>query len=418
VRIWLVNPFDPLPKDREQPARYGELARRLRAGGHEVTWWSSSFSHRFKEQLDRERVASGAKEWGIRVELLLAPAYRSSVSFRRLWNHRLLGRALRRRAEHESPPDLILASSPPLELAAEAARLGKAWGIPTVVDIQDQWPDNFVRVMPRILRPFARVILRPYYALERTAYRQAMGLIGVAQGYVNRGTEVGGAKRHAGVFPLGVSVREVDEAIAKGEAEHADRWRRPAEQTWLLYSGSLSHNYDVLTIVRAAALAKRRFGSQVQFVITGTGELTGAVRQLVRDQNLDNVRMVGFLDFPEWAYLMSQTDAGFNASFPDALIYLPTKLFYYLAAGAAILNTIPGECADLIERSGCGLNYTAGDVQSCFDAVCRVVQSPDDRARMGTAARRLADEVYDRRIINEGLTRFLEGVAADSDRTA
>ncbi|MFQ5590969.1 MAG: hypothetical protein ACE5HE_07395, partial [Phycisphaerae bacterium] len=117
------------------------------------------------------------------------------------------------------------------------------------------------------------------------------------------------------------------------------------------------------------------------------------------------------LEFPEWACLLTQADAGFNACVPDALIYLPNKVFYYLAAGAAVLNTIPGQCAALVEQAGCGVNYTAGDPQSCFDAVAQLVESPQRLAAMGASARRLAEQVYDRKLILAGLTRFLENAS-------
>jgi glycosyltransferase involved in cell wall biosynthesis len=123
--------------------------------------------------------------------------------------------------------------------------------------------------------------------------------------------------------------------------------------------------------------------------------------------------MTGFLDFDEWAYLLSQVDAGFNAAFPDALIYFPNKIFYYLAAGAAVLNTIPGQCAEVVEQGQCGLNYTAGDPESCFRAIERLVEAPQERKAMGVAARRLAETKFDRAIVYREMTRFLEGVVQD-----
>ena len=36
MKVWLVNPFDPLPGEQEQLGRYGHLALALRDAGHEV----------------------------------------------------------------------------------------------------------------------------------------------------------------------------------------------------------------------------------------------------------------------------------------------------------------------------------------------------------------------------------------------
>lgn len=411
MNFWLVNPFDPLPGEREQLGRYAALAQALRARGHEVVWWSSAYSHRFKRTVDQDAVRRAAADWGIEVRLTRVPPYRGNVSLRRLWNHRVLGRRFQAEARRAPRPDLILASSPPLESAAHATRLGRAWGVPVVLDIKDQWPDNFARVLPRWARGAGRGLLAPYYALERTAYRGADGIVGVAQGYVERGTAVGGRKRWEAVFPLGVDVAEVRGAMARGAAEFGVKWRKPPGQTWLLYSGSHSYMYDFLTIVRAAIPAQRRWGERVRFILTGTGELAPRAHALVREAGLRNVTLAGFLEFPEWACLLSQVDAGFNASFPEALIYFPNKIFYYLAAGAAVLNTIPGQCARLVEEHGCGLNYTAGDVEGCLAAVQALVDDEPRLLAMGAAARRLAEDVFDRRIVYAEMAVYLETVA-------
>ncbi len=131
--------------------------------------------------------------------------------------------------------------------------------------------------------------------------------------------------------------------------------------------------------------------------------------------------MTGFLGLDEWAYLLSRVDVGFNAALPDALLYLPNKIFAYFAGGVAVLNTIPGQCAEVVEQGECGLNYTAGDPESCFRAIKQLVDAPRERQAMGAAARRLAETRYDRAIIYRDLTRFLEGVVqehASPDRSS
>jgi glycosyltransferase involved in cell wall biosynthesis len=125
------------------------------------------------------------------------------------------------------------------------------------------------------------------------------------------------------------------------------------------------------------------------------------------------VTLTGFIDFDEWACILAQADVGFNASFPEALIYFPNKIFYYLAAGAAVLNTIPGQCARLVAEHACGLNYTAGDVDGCFAAIAALVEDAERRRAMGAQSRRLAEAVFDRRIVYADMARFLERVGRE-----
>ena len=408
MKVWLVNPFDPLPGEQEQLGRYAHLANALRQAGHDVLWWSSSFSHRFKRDVQADLVMAAAKSQGIEIRLIPTPRYGRNVSFNRLKSHRSYARSFNEWARNEPPPDIILASSPPLESACAASKLGRAWKVPVIIDIQDQWPDNFRSMMPKAVRWCSGWVLARYYAIEREAYSLATGIVGVAQGYLDRGLHIGGSKKYEGVFPLGVNLKAVDEAIKQGTQRYSEKWRKPDGRVWLLYLGGLGYSHDFLTIVRAAIPAKKRFGERVRFILAGRGELADEAARIVRRHSLDNVTMTGFLEFPEWAYLLSQVDAGFNPSLPGAMIYFPNKIFCYFAAGAAVLNTIPGQCAELIDRHSCGLNYTAGDPASCFDAIVRLVESPDELSAMKAASRRLAEQVYDRGIIYANLTRFLE----------
>ncbi|UCG32820.1 MAG: glycosyltransferase family 4 protein [Phycisphaerales bacterium] len=413
MQVWLVNPFDPCPGGAEQLGRYAHLVHALRDAGHGVVWWSSTFSHRFKSDVDAESLQRQAASWGFDLRLIPTPPYRSNVSVGRLWSHVVYARRFRALAESLERPDLILASSPPLEVAGEAALLGRRWNVPAIIDIQDRWPDAFVRVLPKAARGLSRGLLLPWYRAERRAYRAADGIIGVARGYVERGLAVGGEKRYRGVFPIGVHLGDVDEAIARGAQSHADRWTKPDDRIWMVYSGSLTRNYDFLTVIRAAALSRQRFGGRLRFLITGQGHLAEKARRIIRRESLDNVDMCGFLGFEEWAYLVSQADAGFNVSFPDALIYMPNKVFFYMAARLALLNTIPGQCAELIAKHDCGVNYKAGDVDACFASIRGLVEAPDDLRRMQAASRRLAETAFDRRIIDREFVRFLRDVAED-----
>jgi len=416
MQVWLVNPFDPCPGGPEQLGRYAHLVRALRDAGHGVVWWSSTFSHRFKSEVDAPSLQRQAASWGVELRLIPTPPYRSNVSWRRLWSHLIYARRFRQLAQDAEHPDLILASSPPLEAAGEAARLGRCWDVPTIIDIQDRWPDAFVRVLPRAARGLSRLILRPWYRAERRAYRRADGIIGVARGYVERGLAVGGEKKYRGVLPIGVHLGDVDEAVTRGTKTYGHRWAKPDDRIWMIYSGSLSRNYDFLTVIRAAILSKQRFGGRVRFLITGQGHLAEKARRIIKREKLDNVEMCGFLDFEEWAYLVSQADAGFNASFADALIYMPNKFFFYLAAGLALLNTIPGQCAELISKHHCGLSYQPGDTDACFASIRKLVEAPEDLRRMQAASRHLAETGFDRRIIDREFVKFLSDVAEDYHR--
>ncbi len=413
MNIWLVNPFDPLPGDPEQQGRYGSLVRLLAGAKHKVTWWTSAFSHRFKRPVDQQALSEGCHDLGVDVKFLDAPAYSKNVSFRRLWNHWVLARQFRRLAPRQSDrPDVIVVSVPPPMLAREACRFGKACGAGIIVDCQDLWPETFYRLGSGATRALKRIAFRPWAVAAAESYRLADAVVGVADGYVQRVVELGGPKARTASIPLGVELAAFDAAAARGKC---DRFTKPPGQVWLAYTGSLNRSYDPITIIRAAGKLRDKAGAFRLFV-TGRGELQGEAEEVIRSEGIDNVTMTGFLDYDAWAYLLSQCDVGFNASFASAMIYLPNKIFYYLAAGLAVLNTIPGQCSRIVREGNCGLDYSAGDVDGCAATIVRILDDENSRLAMQRASRQLAEATYDRAVFMARYAELIESLGAENQR--
>ncbi|MBE3099965.1 MAG: glycosyltransferase family 4 protein [Planctomycetes bacterium] len=410
MNVWIVNPFDPLPGDPEQEGRYATLARLLAARGHAVTWWTSAFSHRFKRPVDQAAILAASRTLGLEVRFLAAPPYERNVSIARLRNHRRLAAEFASRAHAETQrPAVIVASSPPPGLARAAMRLARGRGARGLVDVQDAWPDAFPLALPRPVRPLARLLIAPWRRTAAAAYRAADAIVGVADAYVELATTLGGPKPLAETIPLGVDLAAFDRAAAAGRCPE---FTKPPGETWLVYAGSLGRNYDCLTILRAAAILKDRIKTPWRLFVSGRGEQEANARRIVVDAGLANVTLAGFMTFEAHAYLLTQCDVALNAVFPEMLIHLPNKIFYYMAAGAAILNTIPGQCSRIVREAGCGLDYEAGNPDSCAAAAARLIGDTPACKAMGAAARRLAETQYNRKILYRRYVEAIERVAA------
>jgi len=89
---------------------------------------------------------------------------------------------------------------------------------------------------------------------------------------------------------------------------------------------------------------------------------------------------------------------------------LPNKIFEFLSAGLPVLSSLRGEAEALLEESGCGLTYSAGEAASFSAALERLLADPGGGQAMACRARARfeadfrADQVY------PALTRHLESV--------
>ncbi|HSW45146.1 MAG TPA: glycosyltransferase family 4 protein [Phycisphaerae bacterium] len=407
-RIWIVNPFDPLPGDPEQPGRYATLARMLCGEGHEVVLWTADFSHRFKRPVDRAPIEETARRERIEVRFVHVPGYKKNVSCRRILSHRVYARGFEQEASDAARPDVIIASNPPLESPVAAGRLAKRFGARLIIDVQDNWIDNFRHLMPRALKWASPVILRPWVWANQRAFAAADAVVGVAGGYADEPRRYGRPEYRRAVIPLGVDLELFDEAARRGRGLLGEK--QPGE-IWAVYSGSYSHAYDVLTVAEVARRVLRE-RPDVRFIFSGRGDLESQVRDLLR--GTDRVSFLGFAPFEDWAATVCQCDVGFNAIRPEAFVLMPNKVFYYWAAGLAVLNSAEGECADWVAQTETGLSYAAGDVAGAKNAMMQIVSDPKSLSRQREASRRSAVERWDRRLLYRPYLKLVSDLCARS----
>ena len=405
AKVWIVNPFDPLPGDPEQPGRYATLARLLRGAGHDVTWWTSSFSHRFKKPVAQSPIYHTCRGENINIQFIDTPSYKTNVSLRRIAAHRVYASQFERRARMMAPPNVVVASNPPPDGTAAAARVAKFHGARLVVDVQDIWVDNFRQFLPSMVRWAWPMLLRPWITASRSAYGAADAVVGVADGYADEPVKYGRSDYERHVIPLGIDLDSFDAAAARGRCLIEEK--RPGE-IWVIYSGSYSRGYDVLTAASVAAKMAPEHPN-LRFIFSGRGELQGQVQRILR--GVPRVTFLGFAPFDDWAATVRRCDVGWNAIRPETLILFPNKVFYYWAAGLAVLNSIPGQCADIVGESGTGVSYEAGNVEDACRSLGELIADPDRLAERCGVARQMSVDTWDRKKLYRGYVELIERLA-------
>ena len=351
MTVWIVNPFDNLPPEGYRPQRYWLMARAFAQAGHQVTYWTSDFSHAHKAPRQfKETVAPD----GFRLTLVPTMPYPANICLRRVRSHRALARTWRQMAA-ASPerPDVVIASLPPLSLASAALAFCRTVGARFVVDVQDAWPETFYRVAPAWL--FA-----PLRAVARRIYRAADAVTAVAARYLDLARSYG-ATAPAHLCHLGIDLPP------------RPALRSPSRHLNLLYLGAMGKSYDLETVIDAI-----KETDDAELDLAGTGPKETALR--ARAADCPRIRFHGYLDAAALQTLFAQADAGVIPMFPDSCVGVPNKLADYAAAGLRIINSLPGETADLIARFAAGAFYAAGDVQSFKDAVSALRRPAPDFA--------------------------------------
>ena len=396
MKTWLVTIGEPLPlTPAVQRMRVGLLADALVSRGHTVTWWASTFDHFSKTQLFAEDVAIDIRE-GYQVRALKGCAYRRNISVQRYLDHGLIARKFRKLARRESPPDVIVASMPDYNLAFEAAQYAREAGVPFVVDVRDQWPDIYLDVVPRALRPAASFALRRDFSKLTSLLTSADSVVSMVDQLLEWALER--ARRAKGpddkVFYLGAQRPAVD-----GAARAEERWSDLAGKFVITYVGTFGHYNNPSVLIDAARLlhAQSALSEDVRFVLAGEGVLRSAA--------IESAAGVRGMTFPGWV-AGDELDALLRASSVAILPWsstaaaFPNKAFHYLHAGLPIAASVSGELQRLLTDHHAGSCFAPGRAAELADVLLRwiadrpLVRTMSQNARCLAADRLDASRIY------------------------
>uniref|UniRef100_UPI004048D047 glycosyltransferase family 4 protein n=1 Tax=Polynucleobacter sp. TaxID=2029855 RepID=UPI004048D047 len=373
-----------------------------------MLWWTSAFDH-FAKRHHTPNDASFDWEGG-RLRLLKSTGYQTNISIRRFFEHAGVARKFTREARQLKAPDVILVSLPTIELAHTAVKYGIANGVPVLLDIRDLWPDVIIDVFPPRWRWVSRLLLANQVRLAREALAGCDALVAVSEGYLQWGLRYACRDRRPldATIPLGYVApepRQPFEEISKRMTRQGVR--QDAILCW--YVGTFGRQYDLGPVIDAARMFQRSGRADVQFVISGDGELGPLWR--ANAAGLDNIVFTGWIGADEINWMRDQAAIGLQPYSKGAPQGLANKLFEYLSAGIPVVSSLAGENQQLITRHHCGLTYRAGDSVDCHRQLSELIDNPTLRQRMGAAGMTLFKSEFNAESVFERLVDHIESTA-------
>jgi glycosyltransferase involved in cell wall biosynthesis len=427
LSIWIVNPLDDIPGEHLPPQRAWSLARLLAARGHEVTWWTATWSHRRKAI--RSAPLGVKDDEGFAVRLVAVRPYDRDLSLARFGSHRDFGRTFERLANESiaagqlARPDIILASLPPLDNPEAAARLAARLDAELVVDLGNLWPESLEPYVPgpAVLRPFTRWLLLGNMAHRRDAILASADAIAASsQACIDAlpaATRADVPKHVAilGGYPQQFlpPPRIIDHVpVAEGMLPLQHAASSQSEPLACVHAGQLGPSEDLDTLVVAARQLSAA-GIDATIHIAGKGPHEAALRNAAAAaKGSCRIMVYGPLERTAYVDLLARCDVGLVLTKPDSVAAIPDDAFDYAAAGLAIVHGLPGELQQQIDAAEAGLSYISGDPPSLTRAIRTLAE---DRTRLATsrqAARHLAETVFDREKITAAYADWLQGLRA------
>jgi colanic acid biosynthesis glycosyl transferase WcaI len=260
--------------------------------------------------------------------------------------------------------DVLYAYHPPLTvgLAAAVAKIFRK--TPSILDVQDMWPDTLAATgmlaasLP--LRIVGRVCLWVYALMTH--------IVVLSPGFKRLLIERGVSSNKVTVI-----YNWADETAIIAAGLNRPEMMPDNGRFRVLFAGNmgLAQNLDV--VVDAAKYVEKA-NKRVDFCFLGDGLEAERIKKRVLKEGLLNVFFFPKVSMQDVGSYLFAADCLLVSLRPDPLfeITIPSKTQAYMSAGRPIIIAVAGDAAVLVEKSGAGLSIPPGDVQALVESVLKM----------------------------------------------
>lgn len=337
MHICIFQTGEPLHIDKGnyRPMRCMLLADKLIENGHKVSLISSSFFHQRKIFRFKSYKCINVNK-NLKIYLIPSFGYKNHIGIRRILDHTSLAFNLHifLKNNKDFHPDRIFLGYPPIETSLVMVIWGLKKKIPIILDVKDNWPENFVEVFPNIVKSIAKLFLFPYFFSAKYIFRKSYKITSITESFIRwikitseENIALYKVKNKYFVSPLvRKPIKFNDETFNESKKFWLNLNIDVFEQKHFSFIGSLTKSFDFNLIYFAAKyLLSRR--PEYKFIICGSGDQRDNLEKLFF--NLKNIFLVGEIDQYQSKLLISNSIAtlaphvnssNFNNSIPNKVI--------------------------------------------------------------------------------------------------
>lgn len=170
----------------------------------------------------------------------------------------------------------------------------------------------------------------------------------------------------------------------------------------VMYSGNLSPVHPLDTMLQAAR--ELRDEPRLLFLLVGDGGQRAAIEQTIRNDRLDNVKLLPYQQLGELRFSLSAADVHLVSMGATMVgVVHPSKIYGAMAAGRPILYLGPrsSHIGEIVDRLDIGWHVDHGDVAGALKVLREVASSPAEalEVRGRRALHALDGELSQRRLV-------------------
>lgn len=284
-------------------------------------------------------------------------------------------------------------------------------GQPVVPLVYDLYPDAIEAAETGHV---LRLLNRPLSAMNRMWLRRADGVVFIGQRMADHIMQRYGQPQRWAVIPTGADRTELDGVPgAPSLSPRVDAFAQWVKDRVLIaYVGNWGRLHDLDTFTRALPRFLKRT-PHARLLVAASGPGAETLRQHLSEFSSEQVYFSPPLDDDTWRWVMRRTDVSLvSLARGAALTAVPSKTYSALAAGTAVVAVCPSnsDLADLLQEGPCGIVIPPGDDERLSEALTRLVNSAEQRARLREAGQQIAQR-DDMPRLAERWHEFLDSIA-------
>lgn len=368
--LLLTQWFDPEPTFKGLA-----FAKELTKQGHEVEVLTGFPNYPQGKLYDGYKLKLFQKENIEGISVLRVPLYAShdNSAFKRVLNYAsfavsatLYGIFLTKKA------DVIYAYHPPLTVDMAALLIKLFRKTPVVLDIQDMWPDT--------LKATGMIgnekLLNIVDSLCKVVYRYADHIVVLSPGFKQLLE-----KRNVAASKVSVIYNWCDESSLNSVSElSADNKQLLNNKFNIVFAGNMGKAQSLDAVIEVAQQLKSEL--EIQFVFVGQGTETQRLKQICKDNQLNNVKFIPQMPMQKVGAILRKADALLVYLRNDPLfeITIPSKMQAYMAIGKPIIIGVSGDASNLVQEADCGVVVTPEDTLSLKEGILKLYHLERDKA--------------------------------------
>ena len=420
LQIWLMNHYAS-NMYRDKAGRHYWFAQQLRKQGYDVTVFCSTTLVNGEEffSTGKEKLVVRVTDGIPFVFVKTVPAQGNGI--KRVENmglfYKNLFPATKAYVSKHGKPDVILASSVhPLTMVA-GIQIAKKMKVPCICEIRDLWPEaifSYGKTSEKSM--IGRALIKG----EHWIYKHANALIFTKEGDTDYLKEKKWTTAQGGDIDLskchyinnGVDIvvcEERSKVMRLGDPDLNDE-----SKFNVTYVGTIRSVNNVGNLLDTAKILKAKEGYEdIQFLIYGDGGQLAELKDRVKNEHLDNVKMKGFVNRQYVPYILSKSSINMLNYAQNQYNWTrgnsSNKLFEYMASGKPIISTVHMGYS-IIKKYNCGVELDEDTPEALAEQIMLFHDmEASEIEQIGKNAREGAKD-FDIRVLTEKLIKVIESV--------